>query len=45
MANKQARAMTEMIMAYFKVNYKVAKRYERFSYPKQPEEIKSWDKK
>ena len=45
MANKQARELTEMIMAYFRVNYKVAKQYERFSVSKQIEEIKAWDKK
>lgn len=45
MANKQARELTEMIMAYFRVNYKVAKQYERFLVSKQIEEIKAWDKK
>ena len=45
MANKQARELTELIMAYFRVNYKVAKQYERFLVSKQIEEIKAWDKK
>ncbi len=45
MANKQARGLTEMIMAFFKVNHKVAKQYERFLVSKQVEEIKAWDKK
>ena len=45
MTNKQARELTEMIMAYFKVNYKVAKQYERFLESKQIEQIKAWDKK
>ena len=44
MTNKQARELTEMIMAYFKVNYKVAKQYERFLGSKQIEQIKAWDK-
>ncbi len=34
-----------MIMAYFKVSYKVAKQYERFLESKQIEQIKAWDKK
>jgi len=42
--NKQARELTEMIMAYFKVNYKVAKQYESFLESKQIEQIKAWDK-
>ena len=29
MTDQPARELTEMIMAYFKVNYKVAKQYER----------------
>ena len=33
-----------MIMAYFEVNYKVAKQYERFLESKQIEQIKAWDK-
>ena len=45
MTNKQARGLAEMIMAYFKVNYKVAKQYERFLESKQIEQIKAWDKK
>jgi hypothetical protein len=45
MTNKQARELTKMIMAYFKVNYKVAKQYERFLESKQIEQIKAWDKK
>ena len=29
MTDHQARELTEIIMAYFKVNYKVAKQYKR----------------
>ena len=32
-------------MVYFKVNYKVAKQYERFLESKQIEKIKAWAKK
>ncbi len=45
MTNQQARELTEMIMPYFKVNYKVAKQYERVLGTKQLEQIKNWHKK
>ena len=45
MTNQQARELTEMIMAYFKVNYKVAKQYERVLGTKQLKQIKDWHKK
>ena len=45
MPNHQARELTEMIMAYFKVNYKVAKQYERVLGTKQLRQIKDWHKK
>ena len=45
MKNKQARELTEMIIAYFKVTCKVAEYYERFLESKQIEQIKSWNKK
>ena len=45
MTDHQARELTEMIMAYFKVNYKVAKQYERILEAKQIEKIKAWHKK
>ena len=45
MTDQQARECTEMIMAYFKVNYKVAKQYERVLGTKQLEQIKNWHKK
>ena len=45
MTDKQARELTEMIMAYFKVNYKVAKQYERVLGTKQLKQIKDWHKK
>ena len=45
MTDQQARELTEMIMAYFKVNYKVAKQYERVLGTKQLEQIKNWHKK
>ena len=45
MTDQQARELTEMIMAYFKVNYKVAKQYERVLGTKQLKQIKDWHKK
>ena len=45
MTDKLARELTEIIMDYFGVNYKVAKQYERFLEAKQIEQIKAWDKK
>ena len=45
MTDHQARELTEMIMAYFKVNYKVAKQYERVLETKQLKQIKDWHKK
>ena len=45
MTDQQARELTEMIMAYFKVNYKVAKQYERVLGTKQLEQIQNWHKK
>ena len=45
MTDRRARELTEIIMAYFKVNYKVAKQYERVLGTKQLEQIKNWHKK
>ena len=45
MTNKHARKLTEVNIAYFKVNHKVAKQCERFLESKQIEQIKAWDKK
>ena len=45
MTDHQARKLTEMIMAYFKVNYKVAKQYKRVLGTKQLKQIKDWQKK
>ena len=45
MTDHQARKLTEMIMAYFKVNYKVAKQYKRVLGTKKLKQIKDWHKK
>ena len=45
MTDRRARELTEIIMAYFKVNYKVAKQYERVLGTKQLKQIKDWHKK
>lgn len=45
MTDKKARELTEMIMAYFKVSYKVAKQYERLLGIKQLKQIKDWHAK
>ena len=43
--DKKARGLTEMIMAYFKVSYKVAKQYEKVLGIKQLKQIKDWHEK
>ena len=45
MTDKKARELTEMIMAYFKVSYKVAKQYEKVLGIKQLKQIKDWHEK
>ena len=45
MTKKQARKLTEIIMAYFKVTYKVAKQYERVLGTKQLDQIMVWYQK
>ena len=45
MTEKKARELTEIIMAYFKVSYKVAKQYERVLGAKQLNQIMVWHEK
>ena len=45
MTKKQARELTEIIMAYFKVSFKVAKQYERVLGAKQIDQRMVWHEK
>jgi hypothetical protein len=45
MTDHQAKELTEMKMAYFKVNFKVEKQYKRVLGVNQLRQIKDWHKK